>query len=208
MIYQIIGLGFLLLGVAFVRLKLAQSKENEIKIILAETHPSEKLQGPAHTRDLTDSDENVATNSILSAQQIAKLKKQVAILILGWGGSTQKQLRRISELYSVTFGLDCVVYISPLSAFMDGVISKKEIGNLLNTIDKLLCPTTEPKTYETDSVDQLSPTRHLVIHSFSNNGAASLSALLHAIHNRDTSQRKIFGETKISPKVILLFYIF
>ncbi|CAF1023440.1 unnamed protein product [Didymodactylos carnosus] len=97
-------------------------------------------------------------------------ENNILILVLGWGGCTKRQLRRLLEFYSNN-GMSTICYISPMWNYIFDV-SLEQIESILEMM----------KLYVINNGSKTTTTK-IFIHSHSNNGALVWSYLSDRIQN-------------------------
>ena len=86
------------------------------------------------------------------------------VCVLGWGGCTRRQLRRLLEFYS-SHGIPTISWINPMYSILSGT-EKKHIEHLLDFL-----------------LHENQTRKNILIHLHSNNGALSWSSMLTAMRN-------------------------
>lgn len=86
------------------------------------------------------------------------------VCVLGWGGCTRRQLRRILEFYS-SHGIPTISWINPMYSYLSGT-EKKHIEHLLDFL-----------------LHENQTRKNILIHLHSNSGALTWSSMLTAMRN-------------------------
>jgi len=100
-----------------------------------------------------------------SASNAAPLQPPVLAVILGWGGSTSKQLRRLVAHYTDVLQCPVATYINPMTGFLHNALDDTYVLELLQEIQQHVSSGNSPTA------------SGFVCHAHSNNGALVLVEL-------------------------------
>lgn len=129
---------------------------------------------------------NATDNSVLLHPAVLPASDPITpplvCVVLGWGGATQKQLRRIINHCTTVLGCPVISYINPMLQFLEGELHAPSIESILQLLAAQFPP---PGSSPLSSLTPSAPTGFVVI-VHSNNGSFVYGELKRRIHSRSS----------------------